>query len=100
MFSSGYFHPALVPMVYFLSGKPFAVRFVMQCCEGRMVVGRTLWDFVIEVVQTPGLRLFLLLVFILFEIVLIMLLLLIQSGTIGVKLSYGGLGIELNHSRP
>jgi hypothetical protein len=62
-----------------------------------MVVGRTLWDFVIEVVQTPGLRVFLLLVFILLEVVLIMLLLLIQSGTIGVKLSYGGLGIELNH---
>ncbi len=62
-----------------------------------MVVGRTLWDFVSEVFQTPELRLFLLLVLILLEIVLIMLLLLIQSGMIGVKLSYGGLGIELNY---
>ncbi len=62
-----------------------------------MVVGRTLWDFVIEVVQTPGLRLFLLLALILLDVVLIMLLLLIQNGLIGIKFSYGGLGIELNH---
>ena len=62
-----------------------------------MIVGRTLWDFVIEVFQTPGLRILLLLVLILFDIILIILLMLIQSGLIGLKLSYGGLGVVLNH---
>ena len=60
-----------------------------------MVVGRTLWDFVIEMLQTPGLRVFLLAAVILLELALIILLLLMQNGLIGVKFSYGGLGVEL-----
>lgn len=62
-----------------------------------MIVGRTLWDFVIEMLQTPGLRVFFLAALILLELALIILLLLMQTGLIGVKLSYGGLGIELQH---
>ncbi len=50
-----------------------------------------------RIFPTPGLRIFLLLVLILLDIILIILLLLMQSGLIGLKLSYGGLGIELNH---
>ena len=61
-----------------------------------MVVGRTLWDFVIEILQTPGLRVFLLAAVILLELALIILLLLMQNGLIGVKFSYGGLGVELH----
>lgn len=62
-----------------------------------MIVGRTLWDFLIEVVRTPGLRGPLLALLVLLELAFILLLLLIQSGLIAVKLSYGGLGIELHH---
>jgi hypothetical protein len=63
----------------------------------KMVVGRTLWDFVFEALQTPGLRVNLVALLILLELLLIVLLLLIHSGLIGVKISVGGLGIELNH---
>jgi len=62
-----------------------------------MVVGRTLWDFVFEALQTPSLRVYLIALLILLEMLLIVLLLLIHSGLIGVKISFGGLGIELNH---
>lgn len=62
-----------------------------------MVVGRTLWDFVFEAMQTPGLRVHLVALLILLELLLIVLLLLVNSGLIGVKISFGGLGIELNH---
>jgi hypothetical protein len=62
-----------------------------------MIVGRTLWDFIIEVVRTPGLRGPLLALLVLLELAFILLLLLIQMGLIAVKLSYGGLGIELYH---
>ena len=63
----------------------------------RMVVGRTLWDFIFEALQTPGLRIYLAALLILLEVLLIVLLLLIHSGLIGVKISFGGLGIELDH---
>jgi len=63
----------------------------------RMVVGRTLWDFIFEALQTPGLRVYLIALFILLEVLLIVLLLLIHSGLIGVKISFGGFGIELDH---
>jgi len=62
-----------------------------------MVVGRTLWDFVFEALQTPGLRVYLIALLILLELLLIVLLLLVHSGLIGVKISFAGLGIELNH---
>ncbi len=62
-----------------------------------MVVGRTLWDFLIEMVRTPGLRGPLLAMLIMLELAFILLLLLIQMGLIAVKFSYGGLGLELHH---
>lgn len=61
-----------------------------------MVVGRTLWDFIIEVARTPGIGFVILAAFILMELLLVMILLLIHSGLIAVKLSYGGLGIEVH----
>ncbi len=62
-----------------------------------MVVGRTLWDFIIEVVRTPDLRVTFLALLVLLEMAFILLLLLVQMGLIDVKLSYGGLGLELHH---
>lgn len=62
-----------------------------------MVVGRTLWDFLIEVVRSPDLRGVLLALLVLLELSVIMLLLLVHSGLVAVKLSYGGLGIEFHH---
>jgi len=60
-----------------------------------MVVGRTLWDFVIEAFQTPGVGLILIALLILFEIILILILLLAHNGLLDLKFSYGGLGLEL-----
>ncbi len=60
-----------------------------------MVVGRTLWDFVIEAFQTPGLGIIIIAVLILFEITLILVLLLAHNGILNLKFSYGGLGLEL-----
>jgi hypothetical protein len=62
-----------------------------------MVVGRTLWDFIFEALQTPGLRADLIALLILLEVMLIFLLLLVHSGLIGIKISLGSLGIELDH---
>jgi hypothetical protein len=61
-----------------------------------MVVGRTLWDFVIEAFQTPGLGLILIALLILFELILILILLLAHNGILDLKFSYGGLGLELH----
>ena len=61
-----------------------------------MVVGRTLWDFVIEVFRTPGMSVILLALLILFEIILILIILLVQNGLMDLKFSYGGLGLELH----
>ncbi|MDD1748323.1 MAG: hypothetical protein LUO89_00440 [Methanothrix sp.] len=61
-----------------------------------MVVGRTLWDFVIEAFETPGLGVILIVMLILFEIILIFILLLVHNGILDLKLSYGGLGLELH----
>ena len=63
----------------------------------KMVVGRTLWDFIIEIVESPDLRSMLLALLVLVELSIIALLLLVQSGLVAVKFSYGGLGIELYH---
>jgi hypothetical protein len=64
-----------------------------------MVVGRTIWDFASEMLQTPGRGIFLLAVLIFLELIII-LLLLFQSGLIGIKISYGGLGVDLHHLIP
>jgi hypothetical protein len=60
-----------------------------------MVVGRTMWDFVIEAFETPGLGIILIALLILFEITLIVILLLAHNGVFDLKFSYGGLGLEL-----
>jgi len=64
--------------------------------EVSMVVGRTVWDFAVEVLHMPGRSIFLLVVLIFLELIII-LLLLMQSGLIGIRISYGGLGVELQH---
>ena len=61
-----------------------------------MVVGRTLWDFVIEVFRTPGMSVILLALLILFEVILILIILLVQNGLMDLKFSYVGLGLELH----
>jgi hypothetical protein len=61
-----------------------------------MVVGRTMWDFVIEAFQTPRLGIILVALLILFEIILILTLLLVHNGLLDLKFSYGGLGLELH----
>ena len=65
--------------------------------EGRMVVGRTLWDFIIEAFQKPGFGMILIALLISFEVLLILILLLADSGFIDIRFSYGGLGLELHH---
>ena len=62
-----------------------------------MVVGRTLWDFVIEVVRMPGFGFILVALLIFLEAILILVLLMAHNGLIDVKFSYGGLGLELHH---
>jgi hypothetical protein len=62
-----------------------------------MVVGRTLWDFIIEAFQKPGVGMILIALFISFEIMLILILLLVNSGLIDIRFSYGDLGLELHH---
>jgi hypothetical protein len=65
-----------------------------------MVVGRTLWDFVFEIFQMPGMRAYLLVLIILLEVLFILFLVLIHFGFIGIKFSLGGLGIELQSIAP
>ena len=61
-----------------------------------MVVGRTLWDLLWEVIQNPRLRISFLMVLILLEVALIILALLIHSGLLTMKLSLGGLGVDVH----
>ena len=61
-----------------------------------MVVGRTLWDFIIEAFQTPGIGVILIALLILFEVILILILLLVHNGLLDIKFSYVGLGLELH----
>ena len=65
--------------------------------EVAMVVGRTLWDFAIEVVRMPGFGVVLIAMLILLEVILILILVLVHNGLVGIRLSYGGLGLELYH---
>ncbi|MHB8119050.1 MAG: hypothetical protein ACYDHX_10045 [Methanothrix sp.] len=67
----------------------------MRSGEDSMVVGRTLWDFVIEAFQTPGIGVILIALIILFELILILILLLVHNGLLDLKFSYGSLGLEL-----
>ena len=60
-----------------------------------MVVGRTLWDFVIEVIRMPGFGIVLIALLIFLEVILILILVLVHNGLICIKFSYGGLGLEL-----
>ncbi len=62
-----------------------------------MVVGRTLWDFAIEVVKTPGFGLFLIALLIFIEFILILILVMTYAGLIDIEFSYGGLGVVMHH---
>ena len=61
-----------------------------------MVVGRTLWDFIIEMAMTQGIGALLLAVFLLLEMIIIVILL-IHSGLLSIRLDYGMLDLEMNH---
>ena len=61
-----------------------------------MVVGRTLWDLLWEVIQNPRLRISFLMVLILLEVALIILALLIHSGLLTMKFSLGGIGVDVH----
>ncbi len=61
-----------------------------------MVVGRTLWDFVFEMLQAPRLRLILLAALVLLDLIVIILLILIHNGLIDIKFSYDSLSMELH----
>jgi hypothetical protein len=62
-----------------------------------MVVGRTLWDFIIELAKTPSMSLIVLAIFILLELLLAVVILLIHSGLITIRLGWEGLGIGVNY---
>jgi hypothetical protein len=64
--------------------------------EDEMVVGRTLWDLLWEVIQNPRLRASFLVVLILLELAFIILALLIHSGLITMKFSLGGFDVEVH----
>jgi len=61
-----------------------------------MVVGRTLWDFIIEMAMTQGIGALLLAVFLLLEMIIIVILL-IHSGILSIRLNYGVLYLETHH---
>ena len=61
-----------------------------------MVVGRTLWDLLWEVIQNQRLRISFLVVLILLEVALIILALLIHSGLLTMKFSLGGIGVDVH----
>jgi hypothetical protein len=65
--------------------------------EVLMVVGRTLWDFVFEMLQAPRLRLILLAALVFLDLIIIILLLLMHAGLINIRLGYGGLSVEVHH---
>ncbi len=61
-----------------------------------MVVGRTLWDLLWEVLQNPNLRISFLAILVLLEVALIILALLIHSGLLTMKFSLGGLEVYVH----
>jgi hypothetical protein len=56
--------------------------------ELQMIVGRTLWDFILEVMQAPGLRAATALVFL--GILFLEMLPMAYSGSMELNISYGG----------
>lgn len=82
-----------MPRFYLPRGRSLCLR----CAIGeRMVVGRTLWDFIIEMSMTPGAGAMILVLFVLLELIIIVILL-VHSGIFSVKLNYGGLELGFNH---
>ena len=61
-----------------------------------MVVGRTLWDLLWEVLQNPNLRFSFLAILVLLEFALIILALLIHSGLLTMKFSLDGLEVYVH----
>ncbi len=61
-----------------------------------MVVGRTLWDFIIEVAETPGLRWMAALAVALIGVLIVALLMMVHSGLMDLKVSYGGIDVALH----
>ncbi|HPC89981.1 MAG TPA: hypothetical protein PKY93_06600 [Methanothrix sp.] len=68
----------------------------MRFGEDDMVVGRTLWDFILEIFGMPGFTTVIIALIILLEIILILVLLLVHAGLLDLKLSYGGSSLELH----
>lgn len=62
-----------------------------------MAVGRTLWDFMFEVTQNPGTRSALVAAMMLLEASLLLLALLVGMGWLTLRLSFGGLEVEVRH---
>jgi hypothetical protein len=62
-----------------------------------MVVGRTIWDFIIEAAQNPGIQLafVILLVLMIAGLMLMLLVFLFHSGFLSVRLRYGALEIAV-----
>lgn len=62
-----------------------------------MVVGRTQWDFAIEVIERPGFGLFLIALLIFIELILILIFVMAYTGLIDIEVSYGGLDVVMHH---
>ncbi|HPT18990.1 MAG TPA: hypothetical protein PLJ25_02915 [Methanothrix sp.] len=61
-----------------------------------MVVGRTLWDFILEIFRMPGMVTVIIALVILLELILILVLVLAQAGLLDLRLSFGGSSLELH----
>ncbi|HUI40133.1 MAG TPA: hypothetical protein VLY86_04340 [Methanothrix sp.] len=59
-------------------------------------MGRTLWDFVFEMLQAPRLRMVLLAALVFLDLIIIILLLLIHAGLIDIGIGYRGLSVEVH----
>lgn len=67
----------------------------MRFGEENMVVGRTIWDFMLEIFRMPGMATAIIALAILLELILILTLILVQAGLLDLRLSYGGSSLEL-----
>ncbi len=61
-----------------------------------MVVGRTLWDFILEIFRTPGIGGIIIALAVLLELILILVLILVQGGLLDMRLSIGGSTLEMH----
>jgi len=68
--------------------------------EDDMVVGRTLWDFILEIFGMPGFTTVIIVRIILLELILILVLLLVHAGLLDLKLSYGDRAWSCTSSSP